>query len=557
MIGIEQIGFYKKGSGIHIKKKNRGKFTASAKRAGKTVQQHARDILADPSATPLQKKRANFARNAARWSKKQYGGPLDIDRQDNTRVYTPEYFEPIERIFSDGRKYSELTPEEQLNVSLGRDISGRPLEKGLEIVSPEFDVLSLYRSLATLPKGFLSGTGKVPIKEDQYYRQVARKSKGIEDALSSGKIEAKSAVRNTQNTTKRRFILSKTFDVPFFKKGDLWYGKNPKMDVIIGRESPELEWMPITKSGGFRPGVIGQEEAYIRTTPLVNGEPNLAPSSLFEYYRHYPVIGMRNVTNGFPHLPITGISTISEVVDDKKQPDGKISRSVKKHFIGGEVTPFPNYKETINTEWDTDQNWKYTFLDKNREELDKVLSNVAHKRGLLNVLLNEGYVTNMLQSKLKVNSDSVVVARNPVINPGMKANKKLGNFGLDNLSDVSDRLNITGLTTKRPFDNTIAVPGLDSMSLNMAAKAIDMKLNDGKKLLIDKYGNAVHTFFRNNPGSEDRMLYAYYKIPAKFRSRLQKSKTIEDMYNTYIQGGLNKSFQQVDKYSGVINQYFK
>lgn len=77
MIGIKQIGFYKKGSGIHIKKKNRGKFTASAKRAGKTVQQHARDILADPSATPLQKKRANFARNSARWSKKQQGGQIN------------------------------------------------------------------------------------------------------------------------------------------------------------------------------------------------------------------------------------------------------------------------------------------------------------------------------------------------------------------------------------------------------------------------------------------------------------------------------------------------
>ena len=37
ILGIEQIGFYKKGSGIHIKKENRGKFAASAKRAGKTV----------------------------------------------------------------------------------------------------------------------------------------------------------------------------------------------------------------------------------------------------------------------------------------------------------------------------------------------------------------------------------------------------------------------------------------------------------------------------------------------------------------------------------------
>ncbi len=57
-------------SGIHIKKKNRGKFTKSAKKAGKSVQAHAQAVLNDPDATPLQKKRANFARNAKSWKKK-------------------------------------------------------------------------------------------------------------------------------------------------------------------------------------------------------------------------------------------------------------------------------------------------------------------------------------------------------------------------------------------------------------------------------------------------------------------------------------------------------
>lgn len=57
-------------SGIHIKAKNRGKFTASAKKAGRSVQAHARAVLKNPKATPLQKKRANFARNAKKWKKK-------------------------------------------------------------------------------------------------------------------------------------------------------------------------------------------------------------------------------------------------------------------------------------------------------------------------------------------------------------------------------------------------------------------------------------------------------------------------------------------------------
>lgn len=70
--GLNMPGSYAKG-GIHINPKNKGKFTASAKAAGHTVQEHARAVLNNPNATPLQKKRANFARNAAKW-KHEDGG---------------------------------------------------------------------------------------------------------------------------------------------------------------------------------------------------------------------------------------------------------------------------------------------------------------------------------------------------------------------------------------------------------------------------------------------------------------------------------------------------
>lgn len=66
----EYILMMKKGAKIHIKKENRGKFTKSAKAAGQSVQEHAKSVLNNPNATPLQKKRANFARNAAKWNRK-------------------------------------------------------------------------------------------------------------------------------------------------------------------------------------------------------------------------------------------------------------------------------------------------------------------------------------------------------------------------------------------------------------------------------------------------------------------------------------------------------
>lgn len=68
------IYILKKGGSIHIKKKNRGKFTESAKRAGMGVQEYARHVLANKdkySSTLV--KRANFARNAKKF-KHENGG---------------------------------------------------------------------------------------------------------------------------------------------------------------------------------------------------------------------------------------------------------------------------------------------------------------------------------------------------------------------------------------------------------------------------------------------------------------------------------------------------
>lgn len=333
MNNLELIGcqIFKNGSGIHIKKKNRGKFTASAKRAGQSVQEHARSVLNNPKATPLQRKRANFARNAAKWK-----------HEEGSKIHKPD---------------------------------------------------------------------------------------GHRSILDNG-------------------------------------------------------WIP--------------------TKRLKKGTYGL----------------------------------------------------IKKHDNGGEVKP--NYKTSSNSDWDVDQNWKYSFLDQNRDQLNKVLSSVSHRRGMLNVLLNEGYVTNMLNSRLRVDPDSSVVARNPVINPGNVQYKKLGNFGLDNLEDVNERLQISkkDMTYKKPFDNFMKVWGKDKMSLNEASRAIDMKLNDGKKLLIQKYGDNVHLFFKKNPGSEDRLLYAYYKMPQKFQQRINKYNTIDQMYQSYLDGGLNKAFSQTDNYKDVIDTYF-
>lgn len=52
-------------SGIHIKKKNKGKFTALKKRTGKSTEELKH------SSNPLTRKRATFAANAKKWHHKK------------------------------------------------------------------------------------------------------------------------------------------------------------------------------------------------------------------------------------------------------------------------------------------------------------------------------------------------------------------------------------------------------------------------------------------------------------------------------------------------------
>lgn len=59
---------YKSGGKIHIKPSKRGTFTAAATRHGKSVQEFASQVLAHPeNYSPAMRKKANFARNAAKW----------------------------------------------------------------------------------------------------------------------------------------------------------------------------------------------------------------------------------------------------------------------------------------------------------------------------------------------------------------------------------------------------------------------------------------------------------------------------------------------------------
>jgi hypothetical protein len=99
---------YSKGGAIRIKPSKRGTFTAAAKKHGKSVQAFASQVLANKeNYSPAMVKKANFARNAAKW-KHADGGNLNtvaplvypapewiynpLEEPDNAPVYSPDNY---------------------------------------------------------------------------------------------------------------------------------------------------------------------------------------------------------------------------------------------------------------------------------------------------------------------------------------------------------------------------------------------------------------------------------------------------------------------------------
>ena len=82
---MNSIDFFKKGYKIYIKPENRGKFTQTKKRTGKTTEELTH------SKNPLTRKRAIFAQNAKKWKHKN-GGELGLDGMIKARLALDSHF---------------------------------------------------------------------------------------------------------------------------------------------------------------------------------------------------------------------------------------------------------------------------------------------------------------------------------------------------------------------------------------------------------------------------------------------------------------------------------
>lgn len=108
-----ELNTFAEGGKIHIKSSKRGTFTAAAKRHGKSVQGFASQVLANKEDySPDMVKKANFARNAAKWH--SFGGNLNTNGAD---------FSNGQIIVGNGGTHEENPYE---GVPMGTDTAGVP-----------------------------------------------------------------------------------------------------------------------------------------------------------------------------------------------------------------------------------------------------------------------------------------------------------------------------------------------------------------------------------------------------------------------------------------------
>lgn len=259
-----------------------------------------------------------------------YNRNTKIAVSDNTNINRPIIFDTVERVVSSsdkldvpvGTKYSELSSKQKIQL-LSSDKLNKDKEE-LKIVSPEFDILTSIRGLTNLPKGFINNSATKNVSTN-YYRQG---SKGlINDAKNTGVVSVKSDTAPISSNNKKVSLLRKTFNVPFWSKGVKWYddkASNAK-DMIVSIGDNGLDWQLINQHGAF---INDIKKAASRRTPIYNGNVNNTPSDLFEYYRRYPIIGYRNITNGEPNIPIVGLNTSYNAVNNKYKYGGKNMRKI-------------------------------------------------------------------------------------------------------------------------------------------------------------------------------------------------------------------------------------
>ena len=203
------------GSGIHIKKENRGKFTETKKRTGKTTEELTH------SKNPLTRKRAIFAQNSRKWK-----------HEDGGEVHKPNNHRSI--LDNGWFKTNDLKKNHPLTYQQGGNF---------QINNSQPQVLQRYISLVNqgIPQQAAFDTSHLSIVEDgrpgKYYSFGRRASnlggwtKNATDSLTNGRYKN---LQNVQNFGQfKQGLKQKNYNTrPAFYNIEMNRGRNRDKQII-------------------------------------------------------------------------------------------------------------------------------------------------------------------------------------------------------------------------------------------------------------------------------------------------------------------------------------
>lgn len=140
------------GGNIHIDPSKKGTFTAAATKHGKSVQAFASQVLAHPeNYSPVMRKKANFARNAAKWH--SLGGPIENDRVANY-YGLGDYIKRGWEALRNSNAVAAIAENPAVMMAAGWRIDKNG--KAIQDKQNDRDVKQLRENLATLGEGAIS-----------------------------------------------------------------------------------------------------------------------------------------------------------------------------------------------------------------------------------------------------------------------------------------------------------------------------------------------------------------------------------------------------------------
>lgn len=179
------------------------------------------------------------------------GGEVKDDRTDHS-IAKPIIPENIERIVN-GKPWSQLSAQEQFMNRSGYS-NGRPLERGLELVHPEFDILSSVRGVSSTVRGLMDTVIGRKLPTDYAYRRTTANE--LKDIVDSNSFRS---IPDNVNLPTKTFTTASGKTVTFGKKkgnshgvkafsaGEPWKATTASGDkaneIIIGIPGDNAKWM--------------------------------------------------------------------------------------------------------------------------------------------------------------------------------------------------------------------------------------------------------------------------------------------------------------------------